>query len=758
MPAAPQPPRPTPPAAVLRGLDRVAARIRRLHLTGGLGRLAWLTLAVATGFYVLDRWLHLPVAVRSLLLVAGLALFGRELWRRVLRPWISGPDRLDAARIVEHARPALEGRLIAALQLGGGPEGSLEGRVAAEAAAAAEQVGTFDVLTARPALREVWWAGGALGAVLLLMLAGDPALGVFAARWTLHDVPWPRDTHLSLELAPRGPAHVLQDDGSLVAARGGVVDLRAILDGKRPEHVDLVIEGDGGERRTGMTFIDGGYRGHVGIEAGDRSLTVRGGDDPGDDARVRLAVVDPPRLDAPRFTLEPPAYLSAAGSLEVGPEDLVAAEGTRVVLHGPVVGEAVSGEVWMLASGERLPLDLVDGEDGGRQVRGAFEALASGTLAVVLTGPHGLATPDPAHHALVVQTDRPPQLRVFAPARSTVKVTDKAVIPFAVVAEDDHGIESVTLGWGEGEGATARPFDRDTRRDDHFRLLLDLTVEGTPDRATSAGAAPGNESAPGSSVASYSITATDGRALPGKGPQVARSDGRRVDVVQAAEVQRLLADRQLRLKEAYQSIRERQTKVSEIVGDFGELAPEAGDPDLVAVVVAQNQVTVRLEREARELAQVVDDTILNRLDPGPGADAVLRRRLDDWLAAPVDETFGVDAWKRLCADYAEGRFGRLDQVGRLLDMLAVALELSHELSPRAHELLGRLRAEPTPALLAQATAAQAEVELALDKLLGRMDEWEDFQEVLSLGKTLIEDQQRLRERTESALRDERESP
>jgi hypothetical protein len=332
--------------------------------------------------------------------------------------------------------------------------------------------------------------------------------------------------------------------------------------------------------------------------------------------------------------------------------------------------------------------------------------------------------------ALMVLKDRPPTLRVFAPARSDVKVTARAVIPFAVIAEDDHGVTSVTFQAGDGQPVPLAP---DATRPTHRRAVLDLAAT------------------PMTGAISYVLRAEDGRDLPGRGPQAAVAEGRRLDVVDDAEVQRVLADRQLRLKEAFQSIRERQQSAAESVGGMADAPPAADDPDLLAAVVAQNQVTSRLALQARELCGILDETLTNRLDPGPGAGAVLTRRLADWSAAPADQVFDPAGWRALAADYAAGKFGRLDQVGRLLDMAAVALQLSEQDSPEAHRLLGEARAHPAHEALAAAQAAQQHVVAGLDQLLQRMDEWEDYQEVLVLVKTLIDDQHGLRTRTQQVL-------
>jgi len=735
-PAAPpaRPPVPTRPpapglAVVHARLDAVLARIRLLRVSAGLARVVWLTAAAAVLLYGLDRWLVLPRGVRGALLLLVAVLGARLLARRVLRPLFRGPGRLEAARVVERARPEFEGRIVSALQLQGGPEGSLERKVVDEAAAACQGEDLRRVLVARPSLAETWRAAGALVLVALLLLVGNPHADVFLRRWALQDVGWPRDVRLTLQVPPRGPAHVVTEDGTLVAARGGVLEADVSVTGADPGRVDLVLESERGERAGAMSALpEGGWRGRLEVHDGDTALRARGGDDDGSDNRLALRVIEPPRLDQPRFALQPPAYLGLPPS-DVGPEGLSVPEGTRVTLHGQPSGGPRAGELRLASAGQVLPL-VFDTTSQPPSVSAAFDANASDTLSIVLTGDFDLATPDPSHHALMVLQDRPPTLRVFAPARSDVKVTARAVVPVAVVAEDDHGVASVTL---QGDGGREVPLLPDATRPTNFRAVLDLA------------------SAPVEGSLAYGLRAQDGRDLPGRGPQAALADGRRLDVVDDAEVQRLLADRQLRLKEAFASIRERQAAALETVGALAEAPPAADDPELLAAVVAQNQVTSRLALQARELCGILDETLCNRLDPGPGAGAVLARRLSDWAAAPADETFSPAAWRALAAEYAAGKFGRLDQVGRLLDMSAVALQLEEEASPEAHKLLGEARANPARETLAAARDAQQAVVTGLDALLQRMDEWEDYQEVLLLVKTLIDDQHGLRGRTQEVL-------
>ncbi len=727
--AGPPPVRPAAGGALVARLDQVRARIRLLRTLAGLGRLLTGTSLALVLLYAADRWLELPLAVRAALGLLVAAAAGREVWRHVARPLFRGPDRADAARLIERVLPESEGRLISALQLGAGEPGSLGAAVQAQAEELCRGRDLRALLFARPSLRLAARGASCAGALLLLVATTAPHVDVFVRRWTLREVPWPRDTRLSMSIAERGPAHLTLPDGTLLAARGGLVEAVASVAGKDPGRVEFVAAGPRGERAVMMGVLpERGWQGQLVIERDDRELFVRGGDDEGGPSRRALQVIEPPRLEAPEFTLRPPAYLGQPARV-TGPEGLAVDEGTAIGVRGVVQGEVQAAELRLAVAGSALPL-AQQPVDGGVQLTGELLADASDTLSFVLTGPYGLATPDPSHHPLLVRKDRAPVLRVFHPARSDLKVTARAVVPFGVVAEDDHGVVAVELLLGD---APPLALAADPARPESHRLVLDLAT--TPSAGSRA----------------YRLLARDGRQLPGRGPQEAAIEGRRLDVVDEGELLRLLADRQLRLKESFRALRDRQQAALDEVALLAADPPPADAPELVAAVVAQNQVTTRLTREAQELCSVLDESIWNRLDPGPGAAAVLEWRMRDWSSAPVSDAFLPAAWAALADEYAAGRFGRLDLLGRLLDMASLALRLQQTDSPDAHARLAQARTAPDAGTLAAALDAQRRVLAGLEQLLGRMDEWEDYQEVLLVVKTLIDEQSAVRARAQAAL-------
>ncbi|GJM21172.1 MAG: hypothetical protein DHS20C15_10870 [Planctomycetota bacterium] len=733
-----------PPAVsqpVRRRLDQVVGRIRVLRFTSGSARFVMRSVLALGGLYFADRLLHLPVIVRGVLLVLLAVFVLRELWLRVLAPQLRAPDRLDAARVVESVRPDIEGRLVSALQIEGGRAGSLESKVHGEAEQLCAGLDLRAVLTARPSLHELLRALGVAAAALLFVLLAQPPLEIFVQRMLLKNVAWPRDTVLSIEMASRSAVHVYSADTGVVAARGGVLHVSAGWEGLRPERPELVVLGADGSRSASMVRgADGLLTGNFVAQPGDTELFVRGGDDPGDATRLDLRVIEPPTLDDPRFRLTPPDYLRAASGADalpevVGSEGLVVSEGTRVEVFGAPSTQATAAELRLLGEGLSVPLELST-DANGQQLRGSFTAWKSDSLTLVLTGDEDLESPEPAVHGLLVREDRPPTLRLYAPTRSDVKLTARAVVPIAVVAEDDHGVQRVELQMQLADGVLRETLRPDAQRPSQHRFVLDLAQRDF------------------SGTLEYSLEAEDGRQLGERGPQLARLEGRRLDIVEDSEVQRLLSERQLRLKEAYSALGDRQDRASAELDVLLAEQDAWADSDLVAAGVAQGQVGNRLDREARELCAILEETLLNRLDPGPTAELVLQQRLADRAARPVDEIFAAQPWRDLADAYTGGRFGRLDVAGRLLDMVALGLKLSDELAPAASAALADARVQPSLESLQVAAAAQRALSETLDQLIDRMDEWEDYQEVLNLLKSLIDDQRSLRTRTQGVLTDD----
>ena len=92
-------------------------------------------------------------------------------------------------------------------------------------------------------------------------------------------------------------------------------------------------------------------------------------------------------------------------------------------------------------------------------------------------------------------------------------------------------------------------------------------------------------------------------------------------------------------------------------------------------------------------------------------------------------------------------------------MLRCILDVSQSLSPDAAGAISEARllldVRERPAAIRRAIDLQERTLAQIDLLLEKMDEWEDFQEILTLFRDLLEDQRDLNARTKTTLTSER---
>jgi hypothetical protein len=147
---------------------------------------------------------------------------------------------------------------------------------------------------------------------------------------------------------------------------------------------------------------------------------------------------------------------------------------------------------------------------------------------------------------------------------------------------------------------------------------------------------------------------------------------------------------------------------------------------------------------ARDLADVSQEFVLNRLDGSPPAERVLSFLLARLQEVKLGPSFDFTPFTDLAAANAKGEFGELQQLGNLIAMLDLGMQASELHAQKALESLRGARVsgrvEDRLALLKQAGEAEREVISDYVKLLERMEQWEDFQEILDLWRGLVRDQ------------------
>ena len=750
---------------------RLAGLGRRLALlvwARGAG-LALVALCLWAAFaYVADYHLGVPEPVRVAhgLVLAVLPLV--VLVRLAVLPARRVPGRRGLAALLERAQGGEDLFTSAAdfqLERGALPPGSepLVRRALDRAeAAAADLPPKLGVLDGR---RPLGWLGAGAVALALgasLAAAHPERARIFADRLVGGDAAWPQLTFLTLDVPLDAGVEHRPDGLDVRLARGEDLPVSVTCEGRVPDEV-LLEFADGTTRRLPLLARrDGGgtFGTTLRSVAQDLSFTAVGGDDRRRAQRVDVQVLTPPDLFGLALAVTPPAYTGLPARL-VFDQDLEVLAGSRVEVTALVEPAGATGTVRLLP--EDRVLDLApatfparpgaadgDGPPADAAALGfAFDAERSLRFRFELVDDAGLTNPDPGLWSVTVAEDRPPRIDLLSPAGLTLETTADGVLPLGWLVEDDFGVAALTLG-AELRGAEERttwplelrPVEAGDARAVHGFAALSLSdLAGAPLEA--------------GMTLTAELEALDVKAPEAGGPGRGRSSSLSVRVLAAEDYMRRVQDRLAAVRrgasELYDLQVDRQARTDELLQALVALDGEP-DPglllDLSAAATGQRRVAADAAALTRELAGLVGDVLHARIDPE--ADRQLEQ-LDLLLGARVARGFEAETWTTLVDQHRRGRLGSAGFAGHLLDILGLGLDLSEMRAPAARAALDL--AEETPGLedlvlaLDDARARQAETLAAVDALLERLAEWDNFQSVLSLTRSLLDRQRALEQRT-----------
>jgi hypothetical protein len=755
-------------------LEGLRAQMRgRLFLAGAL-RLG----AEAGAFLVLqfaaDRMLDLPVAARRSVLLAATLLFawrfivliGRPLGRRIVA--------MDMALAVERRHPELDGALASMVEFERVVEVPADvspalldqwrGEVEAKSGAL-DFSAIFDArLLKRLLLADVG---------LLLVIGGFVATHaaearIFLARFFGAEVDWPRRTHLLLDVVAGDSPHFrVERDGngratSVLIARGASLPVDVTARGTVPDEVLLVIRESGRDGKEEVRLAPkegapGGFAYRFKNVVRAMELNAEGGDDPGTGTPLLVKVAPAPAVEKLIATVTPPAYTRRSPTREERQEFAVPA-GTRLDLDVRTIGEVSEGTLTLHNDpGTSRALE----HDASEKTlwHASLVATETGTFNLHLTARNGFRNLQLLDYPLTVLADRKPTVEVARPTVSDLEVTPRGVVPFRLLVDDDYGVTKVSLRLtraGEKVGRTVALQGEGSPRPDPLPAVgepttldsvLDLKALVLP-RVKKEGATPVDEAVGEGESIGYDAVAQDNREDPPgtRAPNETQTPPRRIDVVSDGEKMRKIADRQLRVKQnvaaAKKSQEERLAGLDAILAAQGADAVETRE--LTALEVDQGRVVGSARQIARDLADVAQDFVLNRLDPAPAAERVLAFLIDRLQAVRARNAFDFAPYAELAAAHAKGDFGELQQLGNLIAMLDLGMQASEKDAQKALESLrgARLtaRGEDRLALLKLAGDAERKVIDDYSKLLEKMEQWEDFQEILDLWRGLVRDQ------------------
>ncbi len=493
------------PQALLTNLETVRKRVRVLAIVHGVG----LVIAVLAGLLFvtvsLDYFLNLPALPRVVVILAALAALGYAAFRWIIKPGLAELSLSDVAGRLERAFPQFDDRLRSTVNfLRTDVPGSdiMKQRVVEQATSLASNVDLTSAIVAKPA----WYAaGGGMAAVgvliLLAALAGEQFRSIALKHLLMPfaDRPWPH--RVQIEADGTLPARVpvgQRIDVKMKLARGDSSSMKAVVCyqyDNGPIEQEFMTRADGGgfaaslDARVDPTKAAGALK--VWIKAGDDRLDL-----PVVNVVPRLAVksveaiVTPPKYVA--NAVPTTVNLSAAPAMMAVGSDVA----LRVTFNKPLAADSQP----TLVPVDSAPTDSHRAttqpsinwtRDGDPTAVGHFTAASSMQFHVKATDLDGFNNLALEEYEVLVRPDQTPSVQIEEPRRNEER-TAVSTVPLQALAEDDYGIQTLTLIVNRLERGetTAKP---PTTMPSHWEIPLVINgkadqslswtpVEGTGDR------------------------------------------------------------------------------------------------------------------------------------------------------------------------------------------------------------------------------------------------------------------------------------
>ncbi len=773
-------------------LDSLRWRIRAYVFFQGLGlALIWLGvtfwISLALDYLpVLAGAREMPWEARGALLLLVSVVLAWLLYHGVLRRTLVPLSDRSLALLIERRFPVFRDALVTAVELRGETDhaepydAALLDRTAAQARAGTEQVHLRQIFRLAPLVRSLLGAAAMLATLALFYAVSPPALARSLQRlYLLDDRPWPRQAQIEvvgIELLGSEDGERTGDlpqlefgaDRRVKVARGSNVRVRArarLGAAVVPELCILHYGTDDGQRgrvvmnrmrRTRGQYQEYAFEGRPfqGILASVRFDVV------GYDHRVRdygLEVVDPPTIVAAEADCRFPEYLVDERLSLWLPRTVPLTPGTQLPRGTELQIRARANkplervELFHPESGERVVLPPTGPGPEAYEFQYPIPALDGDlTLDVTLYDTDRVVSERPYRMFIAAVADEPPEVNVRLHGIGSA-VTPNVIVPIEGTIQDDYAVDRAWFEWevargGANEAAAERVQDQ-----------LEFTV-GSGGRAESAvdfrelrsrSTAP-VALQPGDSL-SLVVRAADRYDLNG-GPNVGSGDRYQLDVVTPDVLLSLLESREIGLRRRFELIvgemkqaRDDLNRVRYPVPPRGlewdDVPPEDREAEPDPETVAERQQALRLLRSQQALQQTRKS--MHEVLGVAASFAAVRQEL---INNRVDTADRMQRLKDLISDplqaIGEQRFPELEaSVEQLEAVLTAALDAG-QFQPEV------ARGEATDAL-AQVDQILAELEEVLQQML----DLETFSELLEIVRQMIEDQQRLIERTEAERRE-----
>ncbi len=737
----PTPPPTTDDQTLRRVLGELRHRIRRHVVIEAL-----LCVMVFLGFVfwggLLFDWFFEPSPAVRIGLHGAIAVVvsGMLLWWGVRRWWARLSDQ-SLARLVEHQHPELAERLSTAVDLVDHPDWAAElhpelvARTGQTAAQVATELKIENVLNRS---RLAWMAAGAVGlalSVVALAFATPQVWKTYTERIALSPDRWPRTVELSIEgFQPDG-------HGGLVRKVARNSDVTIVVDAnlagnlRSPDRVTIRYRWhEGGRGRADLVRIGRAVAGRDASQryeylferiSGSVDFSIRGGDDRL--RRLRMEVVERPKVTALQFHCEYPTYLGRAPRLLPVSPRVELPEGTQVTIAGKANKPIEQVEWRIVFQDDETP--TVRKSETTDFSHPLFLQRNDAEIEVSLLDADGIRSAEPFRVTLVSKRDQSPQLLVVRQGIGTA-VTPDARLPLQVTIEDDHGIDAAWVALRVGD--LALPEQPIRLPNDPFGEVVALATVDLRELANSP--AKGSDRgpfAPGDRI-TVDVAARDHYDL-GDQPQLGKARPLTFEIVTEEELLLRLNGTEQNLRQTFEAIADKLLMLYDALDQMEAIGAES--------------------TEASKGERLLEDPMPKETIPSKASVRREADRLAENAWQMADEILGIAAgFEEIHAQLANNRIDNTELFDRIGIRIAVPLrELGSE---RMSRVANRVHAVGGGRLVSE---AKNETRLAIaevEHLLREMQGLENYNEVIATLREIIRQQERITGKTKDKQKDD----
>ncbi len=444
------------PTILIDSLHSVRRRVRLLGVLFGAGLLATLAVGLLIATVLLDFLLNLHALPRLVLTLIALGGLCYALWRWVIQSILARLSLNEVAGRIERTFPEYQDRLRSTIDIlsGNAPPGSeiMKQRVVSEATRLTQSLDLSRVIVAAPVWYSATMGTGALLLLALIVNTVNPAYTHVAFDRLFSPFsnnPWPRTVSIDLvgtvpdrvSVGQRIDVNIRLTHGDRIGRKATIFYQYGDADGAHfgPVEQEYMTRDDDGIYHASVdarTPADAG--------AGLVKVWMESGDDSKELPPVK--VVQRLTITRVQATITAPAYANLpAQHVNLSQNPALMTVGSKVELtaqfNKPLdPKQAVTVE---FLSPKSVPV-FSWSKPIGTTVTAAVDASESFRFHLHGIDTDGLSNTAAEEFEFVVRPDQNPTVIIENPRRNEDRTPD-AVVPFAAMAEDDFGVDSLTL-------------------------------------------------------------------------------------------------------------------------------------------------------------------------------------------------------------------------------------------------------------------------------------------------------------------------